>query len=98
MSTQPSDGTRTSVILATEPRTPDTEPLIFLLVGDRGVTMDLDEAMSLAKDLNERASRSHPSSPIIMEIGRLTWEVPPDAAAHIAKGLVHEVQGARTGN
>lgn len=97
MSTQLSDGPGIC-ILATEPRTPDTEPLIFLLVGNRGVTMYLDEAMSLAKDLDERAARSHHSSPVVMEIGRLTWEIPPDAAARIATGLVHEVEGARTGS
>ena len=95
MSTQPSGGTNIS-ILATEPQTPDTEPLIFLLVGKRGLTLDLDEAMTLAKDLSERAAQSHHSNPIIVEIDEVTWSVPPDAAQRIAMGLVHEVEGART--
>ena len=97
MSTQSSDGTNIS-ILTTEPQTPDTEPLIFLLVGNSGLTLDLDEAMTLARDLRERAARSHSSNPIKLEIDQLTWRVPPDAAIRIAKGLVHEVEGARARN
>ena len=72
--------------------------MIFLLVGKSGLTLDLDEAMTLARDLSERAAQAHHSNPITVEIDEITWSVPPDAAKRIAMGLVHEVEGARTRN